>query len=277
MTLQQQVNAACAARGYLPQAILVAPELAAACRKGRELFDWEAGGGMARVARAMEHCRLPIGDCRLGGTETVEPRTLNVEPRKEYNPRGKEDAVLSRMNGHPMKLAELRGELNVMTLHQVLNRLMARGAVRKVKWGLYEKVVTAGLCIFASALLMGCQTRTNAERGVRSAERSNAERGTRSAEWPPLPAAIERGYQSPDRTATVASVGVEPKVLRLEWDKNDDHPETVTQVWQSPTLTSWTLYGEFAEPTCQVTADQPKMFYKIRNRLGNQVSEWGKK
>ena len=130
MTLQSQINTACAAQGYLPQAILVAPEFAAACRKGRELFDWEAGGGMERVIKALEH-----------PTSNIQPRAVKAVLVREYNPKGKEEEVLNRMNGHPMKLGELRGELNVMTLHQVLNRLVARKAVRKVRHGYYEKVV----------------------------------------------------------------------------------------------------------------------------------------
>ena len=84
-------------------------------------------------------------------------------------------------------------------------------------------------------------------------------------------------YRATQPIASTAIGPVAPKVLRLEWDMNDEHPETVTQVWQSPTLVDWTLFGEFGEPTCTVTADQPQMYFKIRNRLGNQFSDWATK
>jgi hypothetical protein len=130
----------------------------------------------------------------------------------------------------------------------------------------------------AALLVTGCAV-PKSEIGNRKSEiEGNIEHPT-----PPLPTASYRATQPVERAAVVA-----PKVLRLEWTKGDTHPETVTQVWQCPEVWVYppehqiaqglgTLFGEFAATTCQVTADQSRMFFIIRNRLGGEYSEWDMK
>lgn len=93
---------------------------------------------------------------------------------------------------------------------------------------------------------------------------------------PPMPRAT-RSSAGTDVEHVARAVSAPAKTLRLEWNKNDSHPETVTQVWASGDLVNWMIYGEFAEPHCEVQANQPRQFYKIRNRLGNELSDWATK
>jgi hypothetical protein len=95
---------------------------------------------------------------------------------------------------------------------------------------------------------------------------------------PPLPRAARSGAGSEvGHVAGAIAPPAQPRTLRLEWDKGDAHPETVTQVWASGDLNVWTLIGEFAEPRCEVPANQAQQFYKIRNRLGTELSDWARK
>jgi hypothetical protein len=95
---------------------------------------------------------------------------------------------------------------------------------------------------------------------------------------PPLPRAARSGAGSDiNNVARAVSPPVEPRTIWLEWDKGDEHPETVTQVWASGDLNVWTMIGEFAEPRCEVSANQAHQFYKIRNRLGAEFSDWARK
>jgi hypothetical protein len=106
---------------------------------------------------------------------------------------------------------------------------------------------------------------------------------------PPLPRAARSGAGSDvDHVAGAVSAPVEARTLRLEWDKGDPNPETVTQLWQSPEVWSdppeamiaaglGTMVGEFAAPRCEVPATGARMFYMIRNRLGSELSDWARK
>lgn len=69
-----------------------------------------------------------------------------------------------------------------------------------------------------------------------------------------------------------------PKSITLTWDKNDPDPATLTEVWASSNLTTWTLKTNVAG-TNRVTlpATNRAEFFKIRNRLGSQVSDWSRK
>jgi hypothetical protein len=106
---------------------------------------------------------------------------------------------------------------------------------------------------------------------------------------PPLPRAARSGAGSEtNNVARAVAPPVGPRTLRLEWDKSDPHPETVTQVWQAPEVWSdppdpmiaaglGTMVGEFAEPRCEVPTTGERMFYIIRNRLGTELSDWARK
>lgn len=85
--------------------------------------------------------------------------------------------------------------------------------------------------------------------------------------------AIESVSQSAMASRALAVVP-QPPVLWLLWEKNDSNPQTVTEVWQTTDLQDWSLFGEFIEPPCVVTANQQQQFFKIRNRLGEEFSDW---
>jgi hypothetical protein len=94
---------------------------------------------------------------------------------------------------------------------------------------------------------------------------------------PPMPSAARSREAVQTEWADEGHAIAPAKVLTLLWEKNDLHPETVTQVWQSGGLVNWTLLGEFSEPRAEIIADKAQQFYKIRNRLGNELSEWARK
>lgn len=69
-----------------------------------------------------------------------------------------------------------------------------------------------------------------------------------------------------------------PRAVTLVWTVNETAPGVVTEVWSSTNLTTWTLRTNVVG-TNRVTlpADQPQEFFKVRNRLGSQVSDWSRK
>jgi hypothetical protein len=104
---------------------------------------------------------------------------------------------------------------------------------------------------------------------------------------PPMPAArVVEGRGSKVQAAAIAPQPA--RTLKLSWTKGDPHPETVTQVWVA--LEVWTdppeamiaagrgtMLGEFAEPHCELPATGIQNFFIIRNRLGNELSDWARK
>jgi hypothetical protein len=55
----------------------------------------------------------------------------------------KDEAVLNRLNGHPMRAGELRHGMTSGSFGRVIRRLINKGKVREVAQGYYEKAVTA--------------------------------------------------------------------------------------------------------------------------------------
>ncbi len=74
------------------------------------------------------------------------------------------------------------------------------------------------------------------------------------------------------------AVGKAARTVTLSWDVNEPTPGTITEVWSSPDLKSRTLKTNVVG-TNRVTfpCDQPAEFFKVRNRIGEQVSDWARK
>lgn len=68
------------------------------------------------------------------------------------------------------------------------------------------------------------------------------------------------------------------KTITLAWDKMDSNPSTITEIWSSTNLISWTLKTNVAG-TNHVTlpATNKQEFFKARNNLNGQVSDWARK
>ena len=68
-----------------------------------------------------------------------------------------------------------------------------------------------------------------------------------------------------------------PRKISIAWDKNDTNPATVTEVWTTTNLSLWTLKTNVAGSNVTLLADKPQEFFKIRNNLFGQVSDWARK
>jgi len=115
----------------------------------------------------------------------------------------------------------------------------------------------------ALVLVVGCKT-------------SNIQHPTSNIQsLPPVPT-VDTAERMTPRAALVAPAPP-AKTITLAWDKNDPHPETLTQVWQSADMNGWQLRSEHALPGCVVAVTNQQQFYKIRNRRGTEYSDWDKK
>lgn len=76
----------------------------------------------------------------------------------------------------------------------------------------------------------------------------------------------------------VVDNAAKPRTVTLQWDTVETDPATITEVWASTNLTIWTLRTNVAG-TNRVTlpATNAAEYFKIRNRLGDQVSDWARK
>lgn len=68
---------------------------------------------------------------------------------------------------------------------------------------------------------------------------------------------------------------VPPKTITLAWDKNT--AEAITEVWSTTNLVDWELRTNVTGSNVTLAADKPQEFFKVRNRVGNQVSDWSRK
>ena len=68
------------------------------------------------------------------------------------------------------------------------------------------------------------------------------------------------------------------KTITLIWDKMDPNPATTTEIWSSTNLIFWSLKTNVAG-TNRVTlpATNKQEFFKARNNLAGQVSDWSRK
>jgi hypothetical protein len=120
------------------------------------------------------------------------------------------------------------------------------------------------LILFSAA---GCATKPKAKNEIQSSPML----------LPPMP---RQARSSPARESVseATAIGpVAPPRLTLIWDKNDLHPETVTEIWASTNLKDWAKVGEASEPRFEVWASERQQFFKIRNRLGAELSDWARK
>ncbi len=63
-------------------------------------------------------------------------------------------------------------------------------------------------------------------------------------------------------------------VITISWGKGE--PGAITEVWTSPDLCDWQLFAEVLGSGVQLPATQPAQYFKIRNRLGEEVSDWSR-
>lgn len=180
----------------------------------------------------------------IGGGSTVRGQILwlleNEGPRTTEELKARMDCDFA-----PGTLSKMPG---------VTGQRLAHSNVKR--WSFKQVVALVALAV----CLIGCQTSPVKPQAIIAP--------------PPLPVAM-RSAVLPHQAAIVAPAP--PKTIGLAWDKNDPHPETVTQVWQTTDLQDWTLFGEYGEPHCTVTANQSQQFFKIRNRNGAEFSDWDRK
>lgn len=121
----------------------------------------------------------------------------------------------------------------------------------------------AGLGI---ALLGGC----TAHRSARTSDQYSEARSQR--------AAATFSHQSAAGASESAAAAVAPQLPRtitLIWDKNDPHPDTVTEIWSAPTPAGpFTWLADAAQPPAVVPVTNAAQYFIIRNRLFNEVSDW---
>lgn len=105
-----------------------------------------------------------------------------------------------------------------------------------------------------------------------------------------MPAPAQNNWKSPAATlAIIAGVFVgglylseqslapPGPTITLQWVKADPDPDTITEVWSSTNLHNWTLRTNVAGTnTVTLPRDKPQEFFKIRNRLGDLVSDWAR-
>lgn len=67
---------------------------------------------------------------------------------------------------------------------------------------------------------------------------------------------------------TVAALATVSASLRLSWfNPPTNPPETVTEIWSSPDLVTWSKVAEVVATNVTLPADQPQEFFKARNRI----------
>lgn len=65
--------------------------------------------------------------------------------------------------------------------------------------------------------------------------------------------------------------------ITLEWDVNDSRPGVVTEVWGTTNLVDWYHVTNAVGGWVRLPRDKPQEFFKVRNRLGDEVSDWARK
>lgn len=131
------------------------------------------------------------------------------------------------------------------------------------------------LVVLCGALLLAGCAGPSAERGVRSAA---------SANQPPLlpvpNSALEfssSALSTQHSALQSAVINPQPRNIVVSWTRNDSQPGTRTEVWASPTLAPWQpvlITNVASESVVLPMAEQ--MYFIVRNRNGELVSEWNK-
>lgn len=197
-----------------------------------------------RKGSVAEFNRVVLAACRPKPIEHEAPTMEQV----------KENAILKALDRNGGVIQRAADELKIgrNTIYDTLKRVGSAGV----------------LALLALVAMLGTGCAGIGDEGVKG------RKGERV--MPPMPRAT-RSSAGTDVEHVARAVSAPAKTLRLEWNKNDSHQETVTQVWATEDFETWELFGEFAEPYCLIEANRPRQFFKIRNRLGNELSEWAKK
>lgn len=131
-----------------------------------------------------------------------------------------------------------------------------------------RRVVALLGAVLGIALLGGCAANPKPALGQRASS-------------PPNPPPLPRSHQSAARASESAAAAVAPQLPRtitLIWDKNDPHPDTVTEIWSAPTPAGpFTWLADAAQPPAVVPVTNAAQYFIIRNRLFNEVSDWDRK
>jgi hypothetical protein len=200
------------------------------------------------------------------------------------------DRIYVRANSRELTLEQIGQQaIETVVADYDGNRSKAAEFLQVSRSKVVKVLKRAQVAVLVVLLLTGCAgKRGNIEHPTSNIEH-RSEKQSDQMLLPPLPRATRGGAGSEtSHAARAVAPPVGPRTLRLEWDKSDPHPETVTQVWQAPEVWSdppepmiaaglGTLVGEFSEPRCEVPATGERMFYIIRNRLGDEFSDWARK
>lgn len=231
-----------------------AQQLEHACQVGR----WEAGHRATHPDAAPWPVGLPPLDAGASGAESL--RLVDVE------------------RAHILKIFN-RCDHNVTNAARMLG--LTRG-------GLYSKlrvyrvlptkpiplpILTAVKQAVASLLavaLVGCGT----VKGTVESRELSVESQTARA-LPPIPSTLTPQLSTLRLAAPVIVAPPKPPpVLTLMWDKNDSRPEVETQIYATSDLRDWTFYGATNGESYPVPATEQQQFFRVRNKLGEQYSEW---
>lgn len=60
----------------------------------------------------------------------------------------------------------------------------------------------------------------------------------------------------------------------IGWNKNDPRPEVETEIWATGDLQHWTFYAATNGETYPIPMTERQQFFRVRNRLGDQFSDW---
>lgn len=186
------------------------------------------------------------------------------------------DGIYSKHPGLRLTLAQVRSEAVKTVLQNCSGNKKSAAQVLKIAPATLTGILVRSAFAVLLVLVVGCSTTKN-------------EKQSHQVPLPPMPrTARSSAGTEVNNVAGAIAPPVKPRTIRLEWNKGDPHPETVTQVWQAPEVWSdppeamiaaglGTMVGEFSEPRCELPATGARMFYIIRNRLGNELSDWARK
>jgi hypothetical protein len=125
---------------------------------------------------------------------------------------------------------------------------------------------------------LGCATKRANIQHPTSNIQHRSEKQSHQVPMPPMPRTARSGAGTEVNhvaRAVAPPVGpAAPRKLTLVCDKNEPHPDAVTELWATTDFVNWTLFAESKEPVFTFVADQPQMFFDARNRLFGQVSAW---
>jgi hypothetical protein len=116
--------------------------------------------------------------------------------------------------------------------------------------------------VLVAVLLIGCKT--------------SEPKQSHQVPMPPLPRTTRSSAGGEVGHVDRAFIGPPaPKKLKLVWEKNDTHPDTITEIWEVNSVTGEKTYiTETSGTTIELWADKPAQFFIVRNRLYDLVSEW---